>query len=126
MGCNLQNELWDMLAGCTLPPRGDGITHTPPKADKGGGGGDCPPLSRSMSSPVCATGSGLTLTQDDDFTVGSNPNSLLLVDSTGGMFEDPAVTVPICGMSILDTCSVDTQQHLVCHTTICLSLDWLA
>jgi hypothetical protein len=105
---------------------GDGITRTPPKADKGGGGGDCPPLSQSMSSPACDTGGGLTSTKDDDFTVRSNLNLLLLVDSTGGMFEDPAVTVPIRGMSILDTCSVDTQQHLVCHTTILLSLDWLA
>jgi len=70
------NELRDMLAGCTLPPRGDTI-RTPPRTDK------------QRSSPtVHAVGSGLLSAQDDDFTVGSNPNSLLLVDSMGGMFED--------------------------------------
>lgn len=67
------NELRDMLAGCTLSPRGDTVR---PRTDK-------------LSSPtVHAVGSGLLSAQDDDFTVGSNPNSLLLVDSMGGMFEE--------------------------------------
>ncbi|KAL7543404.1 LOW QUALITY PROTEIN: hypothetical protein ACHAXR_012821, partial [Thalassiosira sp. AJA248-18] len=71
-------ELRDLFAGCTLPP-------------KGGGDGDDHALNKEKLDALHVTPPRNAQQQqqqnnvDDDFTIGSN--SLLLADSVGGMFE---------------------------------------
>jgi len=122
------DDLRDLFAGCTLPPRGDRGVGGAPRDDGGNGGdttsADCdgrttrsktggrgrvrpsPDRDRGASSSAAAAAAGggrggggpssaayrhsssCHSAQDDDFTIGSN--SLMLADSTGGMFEDAA------------------------------------
>jgi len=74
------NELRDLFAGCTLPPKSVVNNSNIDKGENDNGVNDTslvtPPRNQSRQQ----------LQQDnDDFTIGSN--SLLLTDSVGGMFE---------------------------------------
>ena len=73
------NELRDLFAGCTLPPKAGGennntiITGVGAKNDS------------LITPPRVAPSTSKQRPDTDDFTIGSN--SLMLADSVGGMFE---------------------------------------
>ena len=77
-------ELRELFAGCTVPPKGgssnvnESAAHHDPMTTP----------NRKIQVLASTPGSSkrITITTDDDFTIGDS-NSLLLADSVGGMFE---------------------------------------
>ncbi len=94
------DELRDLFAGCTLPPRGGGDRSVVVDGGVGTGARADPRTPRSRAGmgvgPDRAAalvggggrGLGCHSAQDDDFTIGSNSLLLAADSSIGGMFEN--------------------------------------